>query len=478
MPMMPQIEHIVVVMLENRSFDNMCGWLYRDGPPPSQFLPVSTKNKFFNGLHQGLFNPVSNDYFKGQPSPPPYPIFPNANALNMPNPDPKEEFDNVTKQLYGPFEPPSENPTYPNLGFVVNYALTTGTNIPVQIMEPFSPAQVPVISALARNYAICDEWFCSVPSETWPNRSFVHAGTSNGNVLNGNPPHPDNWDVKTIFNVLQDMAITWRVYSDTTLTPALTHLMFKKLWHFAFDKFAHFGEFKEDCAKGTLPKYSFIEPSFLKDPNDEHPPHDVTAGERFLHDIWIAVSTSPSWNKTVLLITYDEHGGTYDHIMPPWNAATPDGQSDPGQEGFHFNRFGIRVPMVVVSPWVQAGTVFRSNTSTSYDHTSILATLRDWLAIPKEKMLTSKRVGAAPTLEQVLNLANVRNDLPFIPAPQVSVIPTSESKPLNSLQASLVSAAAARLGQDPKKELNKMTTRQHAIDYFNSQQGRELMVKP
>ena len=85
MPIMPQIEHIVVVMLENRSFDNMCGWLYRDGPPPNQFLPVSTKNKTFNGLHQGLFNPVSNDYFKGQPSPPPYPIFPNANALNMPN---------------------------------------------------------------------------------------------------------------------------------------------------------------------------------------------------------------------------------------------------------------------------------------------------------------------------------------------------------------------------------------------------------
>lgn len=226
---LPQIEHIVVVMLENRSFDNMCGWLYRDGPKPTQYLPPTNSTKTFDGLHQGLFNPTANAYFQGQHSDV-YPVFPRANATNMPNPDPNEDFDNVIKQLYGPYEPASQNPTYPNLGFVVNYALTTGT--PVQIMEPFSPEQVPVISALARNYAICDEWFCSVPSETWPNRSFAHAGTSNGNVVNGDPPHPDQWDVRTIFNVLEDLKIPWRVYSDTTLTPSLTKLMFKDLWGF------------------------------------------------------------------------------------------------------------------------------------------------------------------------------------------------------------------------------------------------------
>jgi phospholipase C len=472
---LPQIEHLVVVMLENRSFDNMCGWLYRDGKQPSQFLPASTKMRRLNGLHQGLFNPTSDAYFKGQPSPT-YPIFPRANATNMPDPDPKEEFDNVTKQLYGPFEPPSESPTYPNLGFVVNYALTTGTNIPVQIMEPFSPEQVPVISALARNYAICDEWFCSVPSETWPNRSFVHAGTFNGNVLNGNPPHPNDWDIRTIFNVLEDLGIPWRVYSDTTL-PSLTWLMFKKLWHFLFERFAHFDDFKEACARGSLPKYSFVEPGFLKNPNDQHPPHDVVAGEQFLFDIWQAVSQSPAWEKTLLLVTYDEHGGTYDHVMPPWNATAPDAQSDPGKEGFTFHRFGVRVPMVVVSPWIQAGTVFRSDSAIPYDHTSILATLRDWMEIPSDKMLESKRVQLAPNLAQVLNAPSVRTDKPQIPAPHATPQPTSAAKPLNQLQRSLVSASAVQRGFDPEEVLSQMGSRQEASNYFAKQGAHNRPAK-
>lgn len=111
-----------------------------------------------------------------------------------------------------------------------------------------------------------------------------------------------------------------------------------------------------------------------------------------------------------MLITYDEHGGTYDHVMPPWNAACPDTASHPGEEGFTFNRFGIRVPMVAVSPWIQAGTVFRSDSPAGvpYDHTSMLATLRDWLSIPKDKMLASARVSAAPNLGQILTLSKAR----------------------------------------------------------------------
>lgn len=477
MGIMPQIDHVVVVMLENRSFDNMCGWLYSDGQQPTSFLPSSIKDKTFRGLHRGLFSAATESYFKGDPSAAVFPIFPNATSTDMPNPDPKEEFENVTKQLYGPFEPPSENPTYPNLGFAVNYALTTGTNIPVQIMEPFSPQQVPVISALARNYAICDEWFCSVPSETWPNRSFVHAGTSNGNVLNGDPPHPDHWDVETIFNVLDKLEFPWRVYSDTTLTPSLTGLMFKRLWPFmnplAHDHFAHFDDFKTDCHNGALPRYSFLEPSFLKDPNDQHPPHDVIPGESFLWEIWQAVSSSPAWEKTLLLITYDEHGGTYDHVMPPWTATAPDEKSNPGEQNFHFHRFGIRVPMIAVSPFISPGTVFRSDSPAGipYDHTSILATLRDWLQIPEDKMLTSARVKVAPTLAQLLTLREARAVTPVITRPGATPKPTSDAKPLNNLQASLVSASAVQQGKDPKTELNRMTTRQHAIDFFDKKGG-------
>ena len=466
---LPQIEHIVVVMMENRSFDNMCGWLYGPGAqPPSRFLPAAPNPRPYDGFRAGLFNPVNEQYFTGQ-STDTYQVFSQANAMNMPDPDPNEDFPNVNYQLYGP-ESPSQNPTWPNLGFVVNYKIVTGTNIPVQIMEPFSPAQVPVLAQLARNYAICDAWFSSVPSNTWPNRSFVHAGTSNGNVVNGTHPNPLEWDVPTIFNVLEEMRIGWKVYSDTVITPALTWLMFPKLWGFALDHFSHFNEFKQACASSSLPRYSFLEPSFLGNPNDDHPPHDVRAGEQFLFEIWQAVSQSPAWHNTLLVISYDEHGGTYDHVMPPWNATCPDAQSNPGQQGFTFNRFGVRVPAVVVSPWIQEGTVFRSDSMAGvpYDHTSILATLRDWLEIPSEKMLKSARVAKAPTLAQVLSLQTPRTDIPNIPVPSGERNATALTLPPNDLQKSLVCASAVQRRKDPVKALNATKTRRDVIDYFAS----------
>jgi phospholipase C len=133
---LPQIRYVVVVMLENRSFDDLCGWLYRDTPPPAQFLPASSSSTPFNGLHAGLFNPLQESYFTDQ-SGGTYPIFPQSNATIMPNPDPEEDYPNVNQQLFGP-EAPTQNPSWPNLGFVINYAKVTGTNIPVQIMQPFS----------------------------------------------------------------------------------------------------------------------------------------------------------------------------------------------------------------------------------------------------------------------------------------------------------------------------------------------------
>src|SRR5579859_8018454 len=103
------------------------------------------------------------------------------------------------------------------------------------MMKAYSPDQVPVLSALARNYAVSDAWFCSVPSDTWPNRSFVHSGTSNGNVVNGANPNPFDWNVLTTFNVLEDVGASWKVYSDTVITPPLTSLMFPGLWQYSMD---------------------------------------------------------------------------------------------------------------------------------------------------------------------------------------------------------------------------------------------------
>ena len=162
---------------------------------------------------------------------------------------------------------------------------------------------------------------------------------------------------------------------------------------------------------GSLPLDSFIEPSFTIDPNDEHPPHDVRLGEQFIHDVYQAVSTGRDWEQTLLLITYDEHGGCYDHVPPPWNATPPDPESNPGEAGFCFNRFGVRVPALLISPYIEAGTVFRSTTSVPYDHTSILATiLRDWLNTPSNKMLRSARIKAAPGFANVLSRTTPRTD--------------------------------------------------------------------
>jgi phospholipase C len=468
-----QIKHVIVVMFENRSFDNMLGWLYADGtPPPDRFLP-GTNRAPFEGLNPALWNPSNESYFNGDP-PAKVQISPSAPDTTTPDVDPEEQYQYVTEQIYGT-EQPNEHPTFAMMGFVVNYQKKVSPAQSVQMMQPFSVGQLPVLSGLARNYASSDAWFSSVPSQTWANRSFVHAGTSNGNVDNGVLPNPLDWNVPTIFNVLSDIGIAWNVYADTEITPSLTRTMFPKLWPLEFDQhFKSFEDFQADCKAGSLPAYSFVEPSFVEKPNDQHPPHDVAAGEQFLLSIWEAVSQSRAWNDTLLIITFDEHGGTYDHVLPPWGATCPDDKSDPGREGFSFNRFGVRVPMVVVSPWIQERTVFRTDTDVPYDHTSILATLRDWLKIPGEKMLSSKRIPNAPTLSQLLTLPSARTDLPDISAAATGllkalrerVVEAIEDPAMNDLQASLVSGTAVRLQQNPAIVRNKVRTRNDAMEFF------------
>jgi phospholipase C len=469
-----QIEHIVVVMLENRSLDNLCGWLYADGASPSHVIPTGSAPAF-DGLDAGFWNPSNSSYFQGQP---PERVFVTTQAAGMtvPDPDPQEAFDHITFQLFGPqgFAP---SPSWPMQGFVIDYQ-STGAASPDRIMQAYSADQIPVLSALARNFAISDRWFSSTPNQTWPNRSFVHAGTANGNVNNGVIPDPFDWDVPTIFNVLESLGETWAVYSDTTLTPSLTRTMFPKLWDPLLDPhFRGFSAFEYACSNGSLPSYSFIEPSFLIDPNDEHPPHDVTAGEAFLHAIWMAVSQSRLWSKILLIITFDEHGGCYDHVLPPTNAVTPDRASDPGAEGFRFDRFGVRVPAILVSPFIEGGTVFRADASgsgTPFDHTSILATLRDWLGIPAAQMLPSRRIVAAPDLGPALTRSSPRTDVPPIPAPPArrSLAQPAMTEPLNDLQKSLITGSARRFGLDPAGVLATVRTRQDAERFFRRRISR------
>lgn len=457
------IDHIVVVMLENRSLDNMLGTLYSDGSRPALVLPRGGSNAF-DGLRPGLTNPSNPAFFTGG-APEYVPVRDTVESSTVPDPDPEETFTNVSFQLFGA-DAPGVNPRWPMQGFRVNYA-QSGASDPDQIMQCHGTTQVPILAALARNYAVSDAWFASVPSQTWANRAFVHAGTSNGHVDNGEPPDPLVWDVRTVFTVLGAVGASWAVYHDTVLIPSLTRTMFPELWPGSLDgNFRGFSEFLQDCANDRLPQYSFLEPSFLIDPNDDHPPHDVNAGEVFLRTIWDAVSTSPGFASTLLVVTFDEHGGCYDHVLPPFGATPPDLAGTPGDQGFRFDRFGVRVPTVVVSPWIAPGTVFRSDGPAPYDHTSILATVRDWITIPEPVMLPSKRIAAAPTLGQLVTLTSPRTDIPSLPPAPTAVKATPLTAEPNPLQRSLVSGTARRYGIDPSAALAPVRTRQDAADFF------------
>ncbi|MGC8641518.1 MAG: alkaline phosphatase family protein [Isosphaeraceae bacterium] len=449
---MSSIKHLVVVMMENRSFDNFLGWLYGPGDSPSQLIGGNPGDPPFLGLVPDSFwNPANASFFQGDP---PRKVFATKGTTGpspytVPDPNPLEGFNDMTFQIFGTTNPaPDQHATM--LGFLVDYQKRGSTN-PASIMETYSPGELPVLSGLARNYAVSDAWFASAPCETWPNRSFVHTGTSNGQV-NNSVYDPFDYDIPTIFNVLEAAGHTWAVYNPGPFI-SLTRLQFPQLYDLKLEShFRSITDFVEQAKAGTLPAYSFVEPAFVGIPqgaDDQHPPHDVCLGEQFLLEIYRALAGGKNWEETLLVITYDEHGGCPDHVPPPWGAATPDKASDPGQEGFRFNRFSVRVPLVLVSPWIQAGTVFRSTTGVPLDHTSILATLRDWLAIPNSLMLGSLRVAAAPTLDGVLNLTTVRQDKPAISSTcSPSVTRHFALEPPNPLQLGMAAAMVCkRAGQ-------------------------------
>jgi phospholipase C len=405
------IDHVVHLMFENRSFDNLLGYLYAPNDLPKYNIPPANPTTF-NGLAFGgpwfnldkdgkRFNAVTPTTAFGTHSP---------NVV--PWPDPGEPFDDVHEQLFHAGGP---KPTMS--GFFVNYAHQKGVapdNVG-QIMQNYSKEQLPVLSTLARSFAVSDAWYCSMPTQTWPNRGFAHSGSSDGNVLNS-PYIP--WGIDTIFTTLQKLNISWGVYHDTLYTPALAQLQFRKHWSLAMDHgFGHFKDFLTRCnahedapPSMKLPAYSFVEPRFAAErwlltvhhSEDYHPPHNVQHGELFLAEVYNAIKSSPYRDRILLIITFDEHGGTYDHAAPPDGAKAPL-PVPVAKNGFNYDLFGVRVPAIIVSTWVKPGTVFRSTASTPYDHTSILATLRDWKGIPQAQFLPSPRIEAAPTIDSVLS---------------------------------------------------------------------------
>ncbi len=387
------IEHVVQLMLENRSFDHMLGFLYADSANVS---PAT--NQPFAGLTGTETVPDAN----GDPVAV-YRLQADTPGLYfMPGADPGEGFAATNVQLFGT-PTPAASQVATNQGFVVDFANTlTGVDAdrhnlpgttPQMIMGMFTPELLPVLSGLARGFAVCDQWFSSVPTETFPNRAFAGAATSQGHMDDSTAVYTS----QSIFGLLESAGIAWSVYGYDALP--LTRLDFPDTIGAGESHFGLFSDFTAAAAAGTLAAYTFLEPSWGSSGNSQHPNYDVALGEQLIYDVYQALRNGPAWGSTLLVITYDEHGGCYDHVPPPTSAVPPDDSA--GQFGFGFTRFGVRVPAVLVSPLIAAGTVFRPAGSTPLDHTSVLKTLEVRFGLEP----LTKRDGAAPDLGDVLTLA-------------------------------------------------------------------------
>lgn len=490
-----RIDHLVVLMLENRSFDNLLGWLYADTPPP--------RGQPFEGLYRDLWAPLSNVDADGIPFLEKVYVKKNGEGrsvrgrgaaatppdFRLPDPDPGEGFRDTNEQLFGFYDVADLYPPEPTcLGYVENYAhaMLYGTYAfgdpptdPRAIMTCYTPEQVPVLSSLAREFAVCDAWHCSVPSQTLPNRDFVHAATSNGQV--NNKPQP-LCDAVTIFERIDAAAaagspVSWRVYSGTSNGKpfSLTRTIMTRLHDPKLDgSFLSIERFAQDAAAGDLPSYAFLEPQFSgAGQNDQHPNSDVRAGDKLIADVYDAVSSSPSWEKTLLVVTYDEHGGCYDHVPPPSGALGPDSTTGPegavpgtpGQMGFRFNRFGVRVPTVLVSPLIEPGTVARPAGRTPFDHTSVIATLVRRFGLDP---LTA-RDRMAPDLGCVLTLDAPRADVPPVaPLPWGGTAAGSEND-LHQVLEEVLTKLTGR-PRPPEREIDEYLHEAY-VEHFGSQTG-------
>jgi phospholipase C len=416
------IEHVVVLMMENRSFDHLFG-----------YLDLPNIDNLRGGDH--WCSPAKAGGAPVRPRP-----TTGVDSDYVTCPDPGHEMQDVTQQISDLDASqtcngvPLDRKAAPTMrGFVRSYAQakSDGCKVtwqPEDIMRCFLPQHLPVMTALAKNYVLIDRWFCAIPGPTWPNRFWTHAATAMGHgemsdsyirqclldspftaptIFNRLDAHADDW--------LGDPA--WRVYYHQT-PQASTLMSIAARLHdpnyfrpFEANEKSWSDEpldgFEADCDNHDLPYYTFIEPQFdsfaplraVTTDNSMHPPADVRDGERLVARVYNAIRRNPDlWAKTALVVTFDEHGGFYDHVVPPRvPSQKPDAPASAldanGKPLFMFDRLGPRVPTLIVSPWVQKGIVDHGpgtganiDNAIHYDHSSLVATVRELVGRPVEPL--------------------------------------------------------------------------------------------
>ncbi len=389
-PGLDNLKHLVVLMMENRSFDHMLGGLRAADPR-------------IDGLTGNESNPDSTGALVK--------VQPKAKYQGQLTPDPEHSFPQVDLQIFN-------GGSVPNMqGFIASYfEERRDVSHSRNVMYYFKPVKLPVLTTLATEFAVFNRWFSSIPGPTLCNRAFAHYGTSFGHV--GMELFYANKQYKSIYERLLAANRTAKLYYFDQVSSTLEIV---NLLQDQPQLFATYDQFLDDCRLGRLPDYSFVEPNYTDHDgpggaiiaSDQHPDHHVLEGERFIASIYNAIRANPAlWASTALLITYDEHGGIYDHVPPP--ACTPDGfVAQPAATGtgkpFLFDRLGVRVPAVLVSPWVPRGTVVDGCV---FEHASIPATATKWLLPAFDETQRSPRERAAETFLDLLSLPAVRADGP------------------------------------------------------------------
>lgn len=419
---MNQIKHLVVLMMENRSFDHMVGFLKNTNPE-------------IRGI-------VGNDYTNPSNSGPDVQVTDGAQYQGQLVVDPGHDFTDVYMQMYGaPFGSP---PSAVNMsGFAKSYEQMGGNGL--DIMRCFRPEQLPVVTTLAQQYALCDQWFSSVPGPTLPNRAFAHFGTSFGRL----DMSPDYFRAKpSIYQRLTKAGKKAMIYYYALWsgTQGLTFLLSDQRKYFAL-----WGDFLDDCRHNRLPDYSFVEPAYSDhggtNANDQHPDHNVQAGDEFVRQVYEAVrSNDDLWKSTLLLIVWDEHGGIFDHEIPPM-VGHPDGFVAPA---FNFDRLGVRVPAIVVSPYTAAGIVDH----TVYEHATIPASATEWLIGDPHTNAPYAREQFANTFLHLVTLDQPRMERPNFAAPPRAPAPSG----------TVASAATPRLStlhQNLVSDVHQVLSRNH-----------------
>ena len=432
----PLIKHIVVLMMENRSFDHMLGFLKSEIPD-------------IRGI-------AGNDYSNQSTAGEPVPVTDGAAYQGLLIADPGHDYTDVYMQMYGVASGATGGPDMS--GFAQSYEQQGGNA--ADIMRCFRPSQLPVLSALARQYVICDQWFSSVPGPTLPNRAFAHFGTSFGRL----DMSPDYFRSKpSIYQRMRAAQPSTRgiiyYYAKWSGTLGLTFLLSDQRSYFRL-----WGDFLADCKNNSLPEYSFVEPAYSDnfgiDANDQHPDHSVLAGDTFIQNVYEAIrSNDDTWKSTVLLIVWDEHGGIFDHEIPPM-VSHVDGFTSTDPQ-FNFDRLGVRVPALVISPYVPAGIVDH----TVYEHTSIPATVTEQFIGAPGTFSPYEREQYANTFMHLLTLNQPRMEMPdyAVPPAAAAVFAPPAAPPVQS-QAN---APVSGLLSNQVRDVHAVLSRNHPQDASN-----------